>query len=104
MTLGVDTQLGPYRIVAPLGTGGMWEVYKAREQHEHPRRAVIGRTHAASFCDWGHASELVEEIEDEDMARAHAKPVIGHTATRAVRWAFLPGNTSCEIIRLSENL
>src|SRR5688500_8806456 len=31
MTLPLDTKLGPYEIVAPLGAGGMGEVYRSRD-------------------------------------------------------------------------
>src|SRR5213594_4244999 len=49
MALSVGTRLGPYEIVAPLGGGGMGEVYRARD----PRmgREVAIKVSAERFSD-----------------------------------------------------
>jgi len=49
MTLSSGSRLGPYEILAPLGAGGMGEVYRAR--NSKLRREVAVKVLPASFSD-----------------------------------------------------
>ena len=40
MALSIGDKLGPYEILAPLGAGGMGEVYRARDSKLHRDVAI----------------------------------------------------------------
>ncbi len=59
MPLSVGTKLGPYEILAPIGAGGMGEVYRARD----PR---LNRDIAIKVC----GVPFYERFEREAQAMA----------------------------------
>src|SRR5260370_26012947 len=59
MKLATGTRLGPYEILAPIGAGGMGEVYKARDTR-------LDRTVAVKIC----AEQFNERFEREARAVA----------------------------------
>ncbi len=75
MTLSAGTRLGPYEILAPIGAGGMGEVYRARD----PRlgREVAVKVLPASFSQ---DADRLKRFEQE----ARAAGVLNHPGITAV--------------------
>ena len=63
MSLSAGTKLGPYEILAPLGAGGMGEVYRARD-------AKLGREIAIKVLSGATASDPDRRHRFELEARA----------------------------------
>ena len=63
MTLAIGTKLGPYEIGAPIGAGGMGEVYRARDTRLE-RTVAIKVVHASFSGD----AERVRRFEQEARA------------------------------------
>ena len=62
MTLSVGTRLGSYEIVAPLGAGGMGEVYRARDPKLN-REVAIKVLPAAVAADVERLSRFEREAQ-----------------------------------------
>jgi Tol biopolymer transport system component len=75
MTLVTGTRLGPYEILAPLGAGGMGEVYRARDERLK-RDVAIKVIHAALSA----SPDRLARFEQE----AHAAAALNHPNILAV--------------------
>ncbi len=73
MPLGPGDRLGSYEIVAPLGAGGMGEVYRARDER-------LGRDVAVKVLPAGFATDP-ERREHRDVKLGHVLLTQGETAT-----------------------
>ena len=62
MPLATGTRLGPYEILAPLGAGGMGEVYKARNGRLN-RMVAIKVLPAERMADAGRKQRFIQEAQ-----------------------------------------
>ena len=60
MSLAAGTKLGPYEVIAPLGAGGMGEVYRARDTRLG-REVAIKVLPAERLADEGRRRRFVQE-------------------------------------------
>ncbi len=87
MTLAAGTRLGPYEIVAPLGAGGMGEVYRAKD----PRlgREVAIKVLPASFSQDADRLKRFEQEARAASALNHPNIVTVHDIGSAGGAAFI---------------
>lgn len=72
MTLSPGTRLGPYEILAPLGAGGMGEVYRARDGRLE--REVAIKVLPQSLASDHQIAAVLERRIERGMTLAAARP------------------------------
>jgi serine/threonine protein kinase len=90
MALASDTKLGPYEIIAPLGAGGMGEVYRARDTR-------LDRTVAIKILPTRLSSnpEAKQRFDREARAiRLSITPTSARSMTSATRTGSTTGSRS----------
>jgi eukaryotic-like serine/threonine-protein kinase len=93
MTLPAGTRLGPYEIVAPLGAGGMGEVYRARDSR-------LGRSVAVKVLP----ERLVEDPEALSRFEREAKAIaaLSHPNILALHDVGREGRVAYAVMELLE--
>jgi serine/threonine-protein kinase len=76
MAIPLGSRLGPYEIVAPLGSGGMGEVYRARDTKLNRDVAIkVLRPNLASDADglarFGREAQLLASLNHPNIAHIH---------------------------------
>jgi len=88
MSLSAGTRLGPYEIVAPLGAGGMGEVYRARDPRMGREVAVaapciraepLSRARNALFIDELKLDRACDRLAERSLHRKTKPEFTAHT-------------------------
>jgi Tol biopolymer transport system component len=93
LSLAIGTRIGHYEVIAPLGAGGMGEVYRARDHKLN--RDVALKVVSASAVDADHLRRLVREAQSlAALNHPHIAQIYGledSTATRALVMELVDG-------------
>jgi serine/threonine-protein kinase len=96
MTLAAGARLGPYEIVAPLGAGGMGEVYRARDTRLEREVAVKVLTGAAAYHEPAQARFRQEALALSRLNHPNIETVYdfgAHEGKDYLVLEFVPGET-----------